>query len=801
MWDFLRHYQLDIMLVLIGVCGITAFFVMITRTLSKRRKLSLLLVEIFCTLLLVSDRLAYLYRGDVSRLGYWMVRISNFYLFLMTLSIVYAISLYITDLLMNECSLKERPLRSVISYILIAIDLVMLIISQFTGWYYTFDETNHYVRAPLFLISYILPVVVMAIQLSLVVQFHNSLRKLVYYPLVLFLLVPLVASIAQLFAYGISLINMSIVGMAVVLFAFVLADMNATVWRSHKLEVDYLKDRQKSTRKIFEQTATALVNAIDAKDKYTHGHSSRVAEYSRRIAEEYGMSEEECDEVYFAALLHDVGKIGVPGSIINKEGKLTGDEYAAIKEHPKIGENILSSITGYPSLSIGAHYHHERYDGKGYPEKLKGEDIPEIARIVAVADAYDAMTSKRSYRDAIPQIKVREEIIKGSGNQFDPIFARIMQHLIDLDVEYELRERSEARELAGRDVLQCGEMRSTISEGIHITENKVFIHLKVTPAIDAPLRSIPELLLFDSNDGHAYKDEKKRKDLHFFEYGSIGFDGQTTVAGARDMQTVVKKSDPKDRKKEHQGTSHDTEYSIEAVRYKDHALITIEGRGHIAEVTVALPDSSRYLYIGLTGQYCILSSVSIDKSEEAIGDGYIRRIAEEISYIKGPAGDIPNVQIDGYRTDATEGIPITDGLKITFHSMSLPTAELIWHCAFINIFHSADRKINGEGYREFALIRLDGEYWEADDAVKNEIKVRKTDDFTSWEDWKETNKKGIDCSVTFTRKGNTITTVTENMGIHIKNVTSLDDDDTHEIYTALSGDQVALTDIRIIRSR
>ncbi|MCR5410090.1 MAG: histidine kinase, partial [Lachnospiraceae bacterium] len=156
------------MLVLIGVCGITAFFVMITRTLSKRRKLSLLLVEIFCTILLVSDRLAYLYRGDVSRLGYWMVRISNFTLFLMTLSIVYAISLYITDLLMNECSLKERPLRSVISYTLIVIDLVMLIISQFTGGYYTFEETNHYVRAPLFLISYIHAVVVIAIQLLIV---------------------------------------------------------------------------------------------------------------------------------------------------------------------------------------------------------------------------------------------------------------------------------------------------------------------------------------------------------------------------------------------------------------------------------------------------------------------------------------------------------------------------------------------------------------------------------------------------------------------------------------------------------
>ena len=112
--------------------------------------------------------------------------------------------------------------------------------------------------------------------------------------------------------------------------------------------------------------------------------------------------------------MHDVGKIGIPLNIINKEGKLTDEEYEIIKKHPVIGVEILSGISEYPYLSIAAHYHHERYNGRGYPRGLKGEDIPEIARIVAVADAYDAMTSKRSYRESIPQSKVREEIIKGA---------------------------------------------------------------------------------------------------------------------------------------------------------------------------------------------------------------------------------------------------------------------------------------------------------------------------------------------------------------------------------------------------
>ena len=182
---------------------------------------------------------------------------------------------------------------------------------------------------------------------------------------------------------------------------------------------------------LFEQTATALVNAIDAKDTYTHGHSSRVAEYSRRLAEMNNKSQKECDEIYYSALLHDVGKIGVPLEIINKIGKLTDEEYAEIKKHPVFGDQILSSIQQAPYLAIGARHHHERYDGRGYPDGLSGEDIPLIARIIAVADAYDAMTSIRSYREPLTRDTVKEELRRGIGTQFDPTFARIMLRVMD----------------------------------------------------------------------------------------------------------------------------------------------------------------------------------------------------------------------------------------------------------------------------------------------------------------------------------------------------------------------------------
>ena len=185
----------------------------------------------------------------------------------------------------------------------------------------------------------------------------------------------------------------------------------------------------------------ALSGAIDAKDTYTNGHSARVADYSRKIARMAGFSKEMQDEIYLIGLLHDVGKIGVPDAIINKPAKLTDEEYAVIKTHPVLGESILKEIQEFPNLVMGARYHHERYDGKGYPSGLAGEEIPVAARIIAVADAYDAMSSKRAYRDVISQKQVRTEMERGKGTQFDPVFADIMLKLIDADTEYDMREK------------------------------------------------------------------------------------------------------------------------------------------------------------------------------------------------------------------------------------------------------------------------------------------------------------------------------------------------------------------------
>lgn len=194
------------------------------------------------------------------------------------------------------------------------------------------------------------------------------------------------------------------------------------------------------------QTVTALSDAVDAKDRYTSGHSKRVAEYSCMIAKRMGKSKKEQEEIYRAGLLHDVGKIRIPEEIINKAGKLTDEEYNIIKIHSITGYHILRGISEESFISIAAKYHHERYDGRGYPNGLEGDKIPEVARILGVADAYDAMASNRSYRNALPQDVIRDEIEKCRGTQFDPHIADIMLQLIDEDKDYRMKEADSVKQ-------------------------------------------------------------------------------------------------------------------------------------------------------------------------------------------------------------------------------------------------------------------------------------------------------------------------------------------------------------------
>ncbi|MBP3854155.1 MAG: HD-GYP domain-containing protein [Ruminiclostridium sp.] len=788
--EFLKEHQLNIMLILSGVCLATAVCGIFSVS-SKAKKIYLFVMDIAAALLMLSDRFAYIYRGDESALGFWMVRVCNFLVFFLTLLIVVCYNGYLIELCKSSSAVKKLPNRLRVNKIILFIGVILLVISQFTGLYYTFDVHNQYQRSDGYIICYLIPVIVWTSCVSVMIQFRSKIDRRLLVTLILFCTLPIIASVAQFFLYGLSLTNIMLTILVIVLRVVELTAARDELAQANRREKELIVSQQESARRLFEQTAAALVNAIDAKDTYTHGHSLRVAKYSKRLAELNDKSDKECEEIYYTALVHDVGKIGIPEGIINKDSRLTDEEYAIIKAHPVIGFQILDSISEFPELSIGAHYHHERYDGKGYPEGLKGEEIPETARIIAVADAYDAMTSKRSYRDPIPQQKVREELVKGVGTQFDPEYARLMLHLIDEDLEYQMSEREEIKKCDEKNEIVIGEYRSVVSDGILLNRCMTTVTMSVLSDDEATgITPEPSLLLFDSLDGKMHTDTKEIKDLNCFEYGEITNDLQAIVRGARKIEAAIKdEAAPELHSK--------GEYKVEAARIDDHALIRIYGERKCAEFIIALPDSSRFLYIGFTGEHCCYTDIVTVKSETELPLDYIPRIAEKISYIAdAPRGDIPNVQIDGYRYAHSKGIEIKDGLTITFHAKCLPTARLVWHCPCINIFCSDDGEVNGANYRDLAFMRFDGEFWESDPGCHAELNVIKTADFEGWEAWKEYNRNGYDATVTFKVEGSIITIITENAGISISNTAIMTGIDK-TICAALTGDQVAITNIHI----
>ena len=181
-----------------------------------------------------------------------------------------------------------------------------------------------------------------------------------------------------------------------------------------------LKNTYAQLENAYMESIETLRFTVEAKDPYTRGHSDRVSEYSVLIGKKLGLSEQDLKTLKIGGLFHDIGKIGVPDNILLKTSKLTDDEYSEIKNHPTIGAHILSNATIFKEMLPVVKHHHERYDGNGYPGKLKGSDIPFLARITAVADSFDAMTSKRTYRDSLSLDIVKEEIKKCKGTQFDP---------------------------------------------------------------------------------------------------------------------------------------------------------------------------------------------------------------------------------------------------------------------------------------------------------------------------------------------------------------------------------------------
>ena len=343
---------------------------------------------------------------------------------------------YLVSIALVQTSKKRRKVIFIVNISLLIIYLVTIILNNFIGIYFYFDESLVYSHGPAYLavssliIFYIVESIVFFAIKRKMFNFKQRLSAIIFYVLFFgtYLLQLFVVPNILLSDFGV------VIGSFMVFFSIEtpdyvklmatlkeLNDLKASLETQVKERTNELAVEKKSYEDLTLETLSSLARVIDAKDHYTVGHSFRVAAYAKELANSLNLSPQDVEQIYFAGLVHDVGKIGISETILTKPGKLDDHEFEIIKSHSPLGGDILKGIDHFPVFAEVARYHHERYDGKGYPDKLKGEDIPFAARIVAICDSFDAMTSDRSYRKALSDEVAIQELINGKGTQFDPL--------------------------------------------------------------------------------------------------------------------------------------------------------------------------------------------------------------------------------------------------------------------------------------------------------------------------------------------------------------------------------------------
>ncbi len=408
----------------------------------------------------------------------------------------------------------------------------------------------------------------------------------------------------------------------------------------NEINVEHQIHTETQLNGMLDQSIETLAYTIDAKDKYTRGHSSRVAKYARMIGRVLGKSEEECRQIYLCGLLHDIGKISIKGSIINKPGRLNDEEYAEIKKHPANGAKILEKMRDIPYLQDGAKYHHERFDGKGYPMGLAGEQIPEVARIIAVADAYDAMTSYRSYRPVMDQGVVKQEIWKGIGTQFDPLFAKIMISLIDADIHYDMREKQGEQDDinfvdADSEIVWTvapKEQTADIAMMTETGENKLAYFINAEDKWANPLGNIaitdksetlrfravarpeaqyvwnaPAILVFSSDDGTT-------TGTHYDELGVFMSAGYSWKAGSSDHEyaSFAKRDAFESWENWMSRNKAGMDYFVDYVRKGSEVSLKIYNDLLIMDAHLILPENyTNPVYLAISGEICDIYDVTV----------------------------------------------------------------------------------------------------------------------------------------------------------------------------------------------
>lgn len=745
MFNFIRNHQMNIMLCLCASCVTMTIMLFLTKFLSTRRKWILICIEVVATLLLFFDRLAYIYAGNPESIGYIMVRLSNFMVFFLTSTIIFVFNFYIIDLVLNEGQLTKIPRRLVFTGFAAFAGMMLAIISGFTNLYYSFDYMNFYHRGRGFLIAYIIPVVCPLIQYTAIIKHRKSFSKFIFTAVALFIFLPLITGIIQIFTYGISIVNMVMVMVSVFLYFFAYLDVNAAVEKAHEIEIQSFKTEQEKMKSIFGQAVQAMASVLEKNNSAQKGRAERIALTARELARRGGKSEDDCDKVYYAGCCFDAG------------------------------EEALSFIKAFPYLSETA-----KFAGKDYDESL-----PEYSRIVTVAKDYEKMINDST----IPAFYVRDYFIREAGRKYDPLYAKLAVQLLDSETNKGAFDKAD-EELQTE--LECHNYREEVTSGIPVLQNVTEICFDCS-VLDKDARfSLPSIIIFDSSDEKVQKTQQTIESHKYIEYGEVWFDAHYISTSARNME--IRNAEVREEGKREAGEL--SSYRITASRFEDHLLLKMQGPEKNFDLIVALPSASKSAFVGITGENVHIQNIRLEHINQLTTENDIPRIAEKLNYINRIESDIPNVQIVKPLGQFTQGVEVKNNMKIFFHAQSLPDANLVWHCPYILLYYSDDGKVYGSNYCEYAMIKFDGEENGSNENAENEFIMKKTESFTSWEDWEEINKTGYECQIEFMKNGSEVVLRTQNKGIFIQNTTRVKSGNK-DIFVAFSGDQVALTDIRI----
>lgn len=351
---------------------------------------------------------------------------------------------------LQSVRLKSR-LNDILTTAVLGLYAVLLVANIFTGIIFSFAG-RVYTHGPLFALNYLMPVYCLVVIAVVLLSRRKMFKKRQIISDVMLVVLAITGTALQMFVMPDVLLNFFMYSVSVTLMMFSLEtpDYRELEYLRKNLQLEVEKqmktavEEKNRSERLSVEVIQTLAQTIDAKDEYTRGHSARVAAYSRVLALEIGWNEADATRLYNNALLHDIGKIGIPDAVLNKPGKLTPDEYKQIQGHTVIGYEILLNVPDLPGVTPVARSHHERWDGLGYPDGLKETQIPLDARIVSVADAYDAMTSRRVYREGLPKEYVREEFVKYKGKQFDPELTDVFISLLDSGVLERIRDEAVA---------------------------------------------------------------------------------------------------------------------------------------------------------------------------------------------------------------------------------------------------------------------------------------------------------------------------------------------------------------------